>query len=133
MYVTGKKWCDFFVYTCNGTFTERIWHNDAYFSDILKSLQYFFFSFVLQELKTHSIENSLLDEPMEVNENVDDVEGDAYFCPCCNHVIVNHVSALKDRSICCQLCSLWYHYRCVNQTDAKLKQTPSWYCSECSM
>lgn len=35
MYVTGRKWCDFFVYTCNGTFTERICYNDAYFSDIL--------------------------------------------------------------------------------------------------
>lgn len=37
MYVTGRKWCDFFVCTCNGTFTERICYNDAYFPDILKS------------------------------------------------------------------------------------------------
>ncbi|XP_062572904.1 uncharacterized protein LOC134234867 [Saccostrea cucullata] len=133
MHVTGRKWCDFFVYTCNGTFTENIEYNETYFTDILKSLQYFFFSFVLPELKSYSIEKSLVEEAMEVDENANIIEGETYFCPCCNRVIVNNVTALKDRSICCDLCGLWYHFKCVNLTDAKLKKTPSWYCSECSM
>jgi hypothetical protein len=133
MFVTGRKWCDFFVYTCNGTFTERIQYHETYFKDILKSLQYFFFSFVLPELKSHSLEKSMCVEPMEVDENANHVQGDTYFCPCCNDVIVTHVNALRDRSICCDVCGLWYHYKCVNLTNAKLKQLSSWYCSECSM
>ncbi|KAK3104382.1 hypothetical protein FSP39_000663 [Pinctada imbricata] len=133
MHVSGRRWCDFFVYTCNGNYTERVYYDETYFAEIVRSLDFFFFSYVLPEIKSNCLKNENDEEEMDVDEEKENIVGDTYFCPCCNELISRVVQSLRERSVCCNVCGLWYHYRCVNLTEAKVKKISSWHCEECSM
>lgn len=58
MAITGREWCDFFVYTAHGYLIERIYFNEHYWLSNLKNLEYFFNNYVAVELVTgHLIAN----------------------------------------------------------------------------
>ena len=134
MAITSRKWCEFYVYTCNGTFTERVHFDSEFYSKVLKSCITFYEMYLLPELKHRVLEASLAcvqnDEPMEVDGQG---HGDNYFCPVCNMHVKNEVVNLKDRSICCDACNLWFHFHCVGITNIALKSmSAGWYCTSCA-
>lgn len=50
MGVSGRKYCDFFVYTSHGYFLERIEFDDQFWCDVLSKLQWFWLSYIGKEL-----------------------------------------------------------------------------------
>ena len=93
----------------------------------------FYFSFVLPEINSRSLQTLLRQESSNFNPSAEpmDIEshmkGDIYFCPECNMVVKNEVTELKDRSICCDLCKLWYHFNCVGITNKSVQSCKQVY------
>ena len=50
LYVTGRPWCDLFIWTPNGTFTERISYDATFWNIAYRKLQTFYNEFLLPEL-----------------------------------------------------------------------------------
>ena len=101
---------------------------------MLKNLNYFYYSYVLPEIRSKTLHATLQQsedlsdtEPMDVDYQA----GYTYFCPSCSMVIPNVVTELKHRSICCDLCNLWYHFHCVGVTNTNVKCMSSWHCGKC--
>ena len=98
-------------------FKKQLCLTGFFFSDMVVSLDfYFYLSFVLpveihsmslQTLLTLVSSNVQSAEPMEI----DNFKGDLYFCPECKSVILNEVTELRDRSICCDFCKLCWFYK----------------------
>lgn len=133
MALTNRSWCEFFVYTCNGPFHQKTLFDAVYYNELLVNMIYFFVNFIKPEIQTRAIRdevNTQEEEPMEVDncDNLDTV----FFCPTCNQQIKEDVEDLKDRSIACDNCNLWYHFRCVSMTNSLLKSTSFWKCSKCT-
>ncbi|KAK3109102.1 hypothetical protein FSP39_023080 [Pinctada imbricata] len=49
MAITGRKWCDLCVYTCNGTHVQRVHFDDTYFANVTRQLVHFFNKFIAVE------------------------------------------------------------------------------------
>lgn len=132
MAITGRFWCDFFVYTCNGNFSERIEFDKDYYDDLQCDLDSFFNLYILPEFKNRSVENSFTeDEPMDVDvvKNVND--GNVFFCPICKGIILDDVKTFKAQSVQCDKCHLWFHFSCVHVTKTALKDKKEWFCPHC--
>ena len=43
MAITGRFWCDFFVYACNGNFSERVEFDKDYYDDLQCDLNMYIF------------------------------------------------------------------------------------------
>lgn len=71
------------------------------------NLEFFYHSFVLPDIHSRTLQRLLTQEslndqppePMEIDKV--HVEGETYFRPECNMVIMNEVTKLKERSIYC--------------------------------
>ena len=50
MGVTGKRWCDFLVYTRHGVHLQRILFNQQRWLQILDAAEYFFHNHIAPEL-----------------------------------------------------------------------------------
>lgn len=136
--LTKRKWCILYIYTCNGPFYENIVFDQHFYSEMSSNLEFFYHSFVLPEIHSRSLQHLLTQEslnvhtpePMEIDNKVH-VDGETYFCPECNMVVMNEVTKLKERSIYCDECRLWYHFHCVGITDKYVKSLTSWHCKKC--
>ena len=134
--MTGRNWCDFFVYTVNGHFSQRISFDAEFFNKVLKNIIEFFTKFMVPRL-LHPCEvveqgtcqpQQAVDEPMDIDPTYT-------FCPICQCIIkeLANVVALKDRSVCCDSCNHWYHYSCAKVTQSQINQiTSGWFCRNCS-
>lgn len=131
MAITGRLYCDFFVYTVNGHFHERVLFDDSYYKDLLCDLDKFFKCYIVHEFKTRTVQNSQNTEERDEPMDVDCVKGKVYFCPVCNNVVTDNVGTYKDQSIQCDGCGLWFHFLCVKLTKATVKGLKSWLCENC--
>lgn len=131
MAITGRFWCDFFVYSCNGIFNESIEFDKYYYDELQDDLDNVFSLYIVPELKTRNVENSLMkEETMEVDvQNVK--EGNVYFCPVCNKIVQDDVKSYKAQSVQCGKCQLWFHFPCVHVTKSLLKNIKEWLCPSC--
>lgn len=133
--ITGRSWCDFFVYTCNGFLETRVTlDKETYYKNLLPNLQYFFKNFIAPELLTKKLEKSrTVHEPMEVDNYVQAAV--TYFCPICNNVIkeVENIVCFNERSICCDKCNLWYHFKCVKVKQSDINKIVNWICQTCQI
>ena len=50
MGVTGRRWCDFFVYTKSDYFLERVPFDESHWAELLSSAEQFFQTFICSEL-----------------------------------------------------------------------------------
>ena len=50
LYVIGRPWCDLFIWTPNGIFTERINYDATFWNIAYRKLQTFYYEFLLPEL-----------------------------------------------------------------------------------
>ena len=138
MAITGRKWCDFFVYSVNGYFLQRIMFDEPFYKLIQSNIIEFYKKFVIPELITHSLESQIKnevishdreEEPMETEDHINFT----YFCPVCQRKIEDgeNVKKLSDRSVCCDKCEKWFHFKCVKQTKSSLSKTVTWFCQSC--
>ncbi|KAJ8321536.1 hypothetical protein KUTeg_000912 [Tegillarca granosa] len=131
MAITHRNWCDLFVYSVNGSYKERVYFDKDYYDKIFVNLKYFFKTFVAPEIFSKSLQKSQSEsksaEPM-------DVEANTYFCILCNCQIQEqeNIKSFWERSICCDMCDRWYHFKCVNMTKATLYKIKDWICQTCN-
>ncbi|KAK3106464.1 hypothetical protein FSP39_020531 [Pinctada imbricata] len=129
MAITGRKWCDLCVYTCNGTHVQRVHFDDTYFANVTRQLVHFFNKFIAVEYIQRKQSTA-----GNVVEHVDSGEpGDTYFCTLCNCQILEqeNISSFSQRSICCDKCHGWFHFKCVGMTESMLNETLQWFCKGC--
>lgn len=135
--ITGRKWCDFFDYTVNGNVVQRIKFDSVFYENYLKNLVQLFNMYVFSELLNRSLEKRLTAvpttceaEPMDVQNTSDKFVN---FCPVCKGVIKDgeNVKLLKDRSVCCDSCQGWFHFKCAKKTKSTLSKVRMWFCEEC--
>ncbi|KAK6171766.1 hypothetical protein SNE40_018199 [Patella caerulea] len=137
MFVTKRPWCDFFVYTCNGFFYERILYDEEFVSNMVCSLDYFFHKFVIPELFTRPLQSEISESAnfMEVDQPIS-VSNVVHFCPICQYIVKDEtdIKSFRDRSILCDACENWFHFKCVQMTKAQLMELSDkkWLCKKCT-
>lgn len=126
--ITNSVYCDFFIYTCNGTFRQRISYNEEYYANIIESLKFFYRAFVADELYSRKLQNFLSD--VSVQQDVPMDLQSTYFCPVCYNIIKesDQIKMFQDQSISCDKCENWFHFKCVGITKQKAKQFQQWIC-----
>ncbi|XP_022325057.1 uncharacterized protein LOC111125467 [Crassostrea virginica] len=140
--VTQRQWCDFFVYSCNGTFLERVLYEESYYKEVHENLIFFFKSFIAPKiLEGPSLESSTLVND-QISEDISsptmEVEvqqsGSVCFCVICKNQVFEkeNIKSFGQRSICCDLCDTWFHFSCVGIKKSSLKNMDTWLCSRCS-
>ena len=140
--VTQRQWCDFFVYSCNGTFLERVLYEESYYKEVHENLIFFFKSFIAPKiLEGPSLESSTLVND-QISEDISSptmaVEvqqsGSVCFCVICKNQVFEkeNIKSFGQRSICCDLCDTWFHFSCVGIKKSSLKNMDTWLCSRCS-
>ena len=138
MAVTGHNYCDFFIYSPFAAHQERILFDSKYWEDMLTNLNFFFNKFMVPYLLTNTIDGPTdrIVEPMEVDSVVPSattVTGGVFFCPICNERVKEQENILSfgDRSICCDSCNTWCHFKCVKINKTMLKSLKTWTCPSC--
>ncbi|XP_033743944.1 uncharacterized protein LOC117329862 [Pecten maximus] len=135
MAVTGRHFCDFYVYTAYATYQQRIQFNSAFWINMSNNLEYFFKKYMIPDMLKMSTTDF---GAANVNEDVEDMEtedifGETYFCPLCHQKILEdeNINSFGARSVCCDLCDKWYHFKCVKMTKSSLKSLGDWLCPTC--
>ena len=58
-----------------------------------------------------------------------------YNCPICHSICKdeNEVKTFQNRSIGCDMCNAWFHFKCINMTQSKLEEIAdgNWFCVIC--
>ena len=57
--ITGKAWCDFFVYTRHGYVMQRIYPDKKYWASLASNLEFFYHHYVAPELVTRELLSSI--------------------------------------------------------------------------
>ena len=135
MAITGRNYCDFFVYSSHATHQERIYFNEDYWKVMVDNLVFFYNKFMVPYLisSVPSLDTNKEPEEMEMDDTF--VNGDVYFCPLCNERIKEqeNINNFGDRSICCDACNKWCHFKCVKMTSSVLKSLKIWKCPSCNL
>ncbi|XP_062593889.1 uncharacterized protein LOC134255395 [Saccostrea cucullata] len=89
--ITGRNWCDLYIYTKNGPLQCRIKFDQNF-------------------CKLNECQENI--EPMDVD--VGTSNSSRYFCPVCRNIIkeTGSITSYSDRSIACDECNLWFHFKC---------------------
>lgn len=76
--------------------------------------------------------SDIVEEPMEI-DMPDPNTSFRYFCPLCNNIVkeVENVVSYNDRSIACDKCNLWFHFKCANVKQNEAMNSKTWYCQKC--
>ncbi|CAC5379542.1 unnamed protein product [Mytilus coruscus] len=126
----NRQWCDFFIHTCNGTFIERIVFDQMYTEQLITNVKHFFAKYMVPELLSQSLK-----EKMSVTSVGEDISGSIFFCPVCKSVIKEqeNIKSFSKRSICCDKCNKWYHFKCIKMTKTLLDECKNkeWFCQNC--
>jgi hypothetical protein len=142
MAISKRMWCDFFVYSCNGTFLRRINFQEDYYANVQSNLVDFFKTVIAPKcieqkmcvspcnVSSDNVSREFECEPMEVENG----EGDVCFCLICKNQIQEqeNVKSFGQRSICCDMCENWFHFKCIGMTKSVLSCTSNWLCHVCS-
>lgn len=134
--LSNRHYCDFFVYTCNGYFIQRLNFDSSYFSKILKNLIYFFEHIIAPEIIYRTLKNKQVcnlqaeSETQTVNIKLQTT----YFCPMCHNVVkeVENVKMFSDQSLSCDVCNFWFHFKCVKMNKSKVAKIVNWTCPQCT-
>jgi hypothetical protein len=158
MAMTGREWCDFFVYTKRGHYQERILFCADYWETVSATIRNFFVQFVAPELLTSKLKHVSELSPLDVPSSVEktprvqiiqvSVKGKApvrptkrksrrkpaqpvYVCGSCGQPCQEEedIALDSDFSIGCDKCMQWFHWGCVGFGGAAYN---TWYCPDCS-
>ncbi|XP_069126934.1 uncharacterized protein [Argopecten irradians] len=135
MAVTGRHFCDFYVYTTYATFQQRILFNSIYWENVCSNLEFFFLKYMVPDMLQASSTDTQTEDDRDVEDmETDDQMGNVFFCPICHQVIKEqeNISSFGQRSVCCDLCDKWHHFKCIKMSKASLKSLGDWICSSCN-
>lgn len=125
LYVTGRNYCDFVVWTTQSTHSERIYRNDQLLQHSLPIAKEFFHLCILPELygkwytRKHTVE--MLTSNSERRPVDDDDDGSWCFC---RQEQGGEMVECDDKSCAIQ----WYHLTCLKLTAAP---SGKWLCPTC--
>ena len=168
MAVTGKSYCDFFVYTQFGIYQERILFDPIIWNNILEKLQYFWHNYlapeiILEALKTASETIAIKDQKQNYPEKLpaksdktnstiltvsqpEQTQGlkrkssdhqtktklTLFYCGHCENILKNKPKKYDEFCVACDLCDIWYHYKCVGIAKSKvINEDDTWICPKC--
>ena len=122
MYVFGLKSCDFVVYTNKECHVIAIPYDKEFCDQLVKVCEKFFFTFILPELVTRKLENSV-NSCNSTSEPIDTGKTDIW-CLCREPEYGRMIECSNE-----DCPTQWYHYECVN-----IRRCPrgKWICPECS-
>ena len=79
------------------------------------------------------VSNVQADHVYTLSASVDSLS--QYNCPICHCICKdeNEVKTFQDRSIACDMCNAWFHFKCINMTQSKLEEIAdcNWFCVIC--
>ena len=113
------EYCDFISWTTKSVFIERIYRDPDYLKDNLPNLIHFFKKYLLPEILTQKLLNSLGSKPSITSSSL----SATVYCTCRKEE--------SGKMIACDnaTCSIeWFHLKCVG-----IKRVPkgSWFCPNC--
>lgn len=158
MGITGRNWCDFVVFTSLCMADEvsplvvKVPFDEHHFINLTTMAKEFWYKYILPEilcghLKETAVENVVMSEDTHVpvcdshiidhmySLNLDIDNSMNSTCPVCHAVCHDqeNVKTFNERSIACDQCNTWFHFRCIKMTQKKLRDLEghNWYCSLC--
>ena len=80
---------------------------------------------------SHTQSDTKKEVPKEDEKSVDN-DNEEGFCPKCSKSVKT-----ADSAVCCEICDLWYHIKCVNISDVEYNfiadhKSLHWYCESCN-
>ena len=94
--ITGKAWCDFFVYTRHGYVMQRIYPDEKYWPSLASNPEFFYLNYVAPELVTRELKekyevdfavNEIMEEMLSSISFIDEspLRNDSESPPCMNN------------------------------------------------
>ena len=135
MAITGYKYAYFFVYTSYAIHQERIEFDEKFWLSILNNLNFFHQEYLLPHLllSTKDGDQSSTSKPEDMDVDDVNIESNVYFCPICHERVKEqeNIISFGERSICCDSCDIWCHFKCVKMTKNSLKSLKTWKWFSC--
>lgn len=158
MGVTGRKWCDFVVFTALCVmddvppFVLRVDFDEVAFKRVATACTEFWFQHMIPEMLEGKLKVTVpIQSAMASNKSLIahlsdhryDIPTDPSGVPCGSTCPICHllckeeenVKKFVDRSICCDQCNTWFHLGCIGMNKKKLQdiERSDWYCNLCAM
>ena len=150
MGVSGRRYCDFFVYTSSGYHLERIMFDDLFWQSLQSSLQRFWQSYVGPEVISPKLFNERptcscvpasdhtysSDTPLPPRKAratyrpapVVDSDLPQFLCGLCQ----SFAGQRTVESVECSNCSVWWHFKCLGADEGKAREKRDvWWCPRC--
>ena len=157
MHVTGRQFCDFFVYTDHGHHLERVLYDDEFWQECFYYLTYFWKTFIAPELIYGKLSCSA-DVLKPVNEEHTYASKSSgrsvgsskpqpstskgpltkpnfkplYLCSVCKREVVTAPVTYEQQNAYCWACKNWCHFTCAKVTNvAVVVGNTTWKCPKC--
>ena len=150
MGVSGRRYCDFFVYTSSGYHLERIMFDDLFWQSLQSSLQRLWQSYVGPEVISPKLFNERptcscvpasdhtysSDTPLPPRKAratyrpapVVDSDLPQFLCGLCQ----SFAGQRTVESVECSNCSVWWHFKCLGADEGKARENRDvWWCPRC--
>ena len=106
--ITGKAWCDFFVYTRHGYVKQRIYPDKKYWDSLASNMELYYLNYVAPELVTRELKenyevyfamNEVMEEILSSISFIDEspLRNDSESPPCMNNTKDMHITGEKER------------------------------------
>ena len=161
MGITGRKWCDFVVFTCKcledavDPLIIRVEFDKVHYLSIVNAAEKFWYEHLLREMVLKEMVSGQVECEIDTIKSNCDSEKQATNndhcyasvlnsntssgnnCPIC-HVVCGNEEDIKtfvQRSIGCDGCNAWFHFSCIGMTAKKLKEMGenNWFCTVCAV
>ena len=157
MGVTGRKYCDFFVYTGHGYHCERIAFDDEVWENIKEKLCMFWELYIVHELVHRTLKESSVPtvgcDTVSLQAQAGPSDGHhsvlctnastsrmkplkptrrpvVFMCGVCASECADEPHSYEEESVECSGCKLWVHLQCAGLPSmAPVKG--DWYCTVC--
>ena len=150
MGVSGRHYCDFFVYTSSGYHLERIVFDEQFWQSLLSTLQRFWQCYVGPEVISQKMlherptcshapandHNYSSDTPLPPRKakasyrpvSVEDCDLPQFLCGLCQ----SFAGQRTVESLECSNCSVWWHFKCLGAEEGKAREERDvWWCPRC--
>ena len=160
MGITGRKWCDFVVFTrkCLEDDVDpliiRVDFDKERYLSLVKAGEQFWYEHLLREMVLKQMDNKEMECNIDTNESKHNLEKPAENndhcyalvldsntssgnnCPICHALCENEkdIKTFGERSVGCDGCNAWFHFACISMTPKRLKEMgDNWFCTVCAV
>ena len=139
MFVTDRMWADFVVCTSTNSdnyYCEKVLRNTKCITDMLYKSKIFFERVIFPEFISGAVQTQVISSAVQklMSSMLDTLSVDhtesrvAYPCGVCQKACLDDLVTEDDRSVMCDICSVWHHFTCIGVTCVTTKR---WFCSSC--